>query len=66
MVRIITDPADREGLTAATLGDWLETIAIAPFLLAAIVGVVLLATLVRRQEPQTQGEPAPAQKKRRG
>jgi hypothetical protein len=55
MVRIITDPANREGLTGATVVDWLETLAIAPFLLAAVVGVVVLAALLRRREPHTQG-----------
>jgi hypothetical protein len=54
MVRIVTDPANREGLTGATLVDWLETIAIAPFVFAAIVGVVLLATLLRQREPRVR------------
>lgn len=57
MVRIITDPTDREGLSAATLGDWLETIAIVPFVFAAIVGVVLLSTLLRHREPQRLPSP---------
>ena len=55
MVRIITDPANREGLTVATIVDWLETIAIAPFLFVAIVGVVVLATVLRRREPGAPG-----------
>jgi hypothetical protein len=59
-MRIITDPSDRQGLSAGTLVDWIETIAIAPFLFAAIVGVVLLATLLRRREPSVPHTPEAA------
>ena len=51
-MRIITDPANREGLTSASLGDWIETLLLAPLLPIAVLTVVVLAARLRLREPR--------------